>query len=274
MSCQSELDRQKEPDTDAILRMGIESVRPNREKIRSVIERRLQEERRNPHSMPSVSQPFFRWALAAGFAAIVLFVSYSFLFPPSSTEDRFVLLPMGKTFIGTSSDFVSEPKEIKSNGQTIETMEKSYASLVQTKQFTLRLNESTSIQITRPNRIQLMKGSLYSEIEKRSDPSHAFAVTAGDLTATVLGTQFSVDRKEDRIEVAVREGRVQVSTRQGESILLTGGESVVFSNGKIGAPTNVLPGKIAPWSQALIQEETRNQQWRHLMQKYYGSRMF
>src|SRR5690606_30056941 len=58
-----------------------------------------------------------------------------------------------------------------------------------------------------------------------------FVVHAGDRKITVLGTQFSVRRAEDRVVVAVLDGRVEVAElkdgRAMRSSIITGGDVAV-----------------------------------------------
>jgi ferric-dicitrate binding protein FerR (iron transport regulator) len=111
-------------------------------------------------------------------------------------------------------------------------------------------------------------------VEKRGRSSKPFSVQAGDLTVQVLGTQFSVEWLDDRIQVAVREGSVRVVSRQGEEKILNASECVSFQNDKIGQSQPIAPEQIAPWSRSLIREETSNQHLRRLMREYFPSRLF
>jgi transmembrane sensor len=53
-------------------------------------------------------------------------------------------------------------------------------------------------------------------------PTRALEVRAGDVSVTVLGTVFSVERVADRVGVAVESGTVRVNWRGGSAILQTG----------------------------------------------------
>ncbi|MEO0412513.1 MAG: FecR domain-containing protein [Pseudomonadota bacterium] len=55
----------------------------------------------------------------------------------------------------------------------------------------------------------LLSGQALFSIAK--DPSRMFTVTAGDLTAKVLGTVFDIKRSVDIVRVGVREGSVEIS---------------------------------------------------------------
>lgn len=57
--------------------------------------------------------------------------------------------------------------------------------------------------------VQLSEGSAYFEVS--SDLSRPFSVRAGDLTATALGTSYSVSQNAGVFRVAVTEGDVEVS---------------------------------------------------------------
>lgn len=70
-------------------------------------------------------------------------------------------------------------------------------------------------------RIRLLRGELY--IEAFHDPSRPMIIDAGDATVTVVGTRFSVNRHDDAVTVAVREGRVRLASDNGEQSLLQAG---------------------------------------------------
>lgn len=64
-------------------------------------------------------------------------------------------------------------------------------------------------------RVALIEGRAFFEVT--ADPARPFQVTAGDVSATVLGTAFEVRRGDDDTRIAVREGRVRVARHGGSS---------------------------------------------------------
>ena len=73
--------------------------------------------------------------------------------------------------------------------------------------------------------LSLTRGSGRFEVAPR--PERSFSVRAGDVTITVVGTAFSVERIADRVGVSVERGTVRVEWGVG-SRLLTKGESGWF----------------------------------------------
>jgi len=73
--------------------------------------------------------------------------------------------------------------------------------------------------------LSLTRGSGRFEVTPR--PERSFSVRAGDVTITVVGTAFSVERIADRVGVSVERGTVRVGWGVG-SRLLTKGESGWF----------------------------------------------
>lgn len=73
--------------------------------------------------------------------------------------------------------------------------------------------------------LSLTRGSGRFEVTPR--PGRSFSVRAGDVTVTVVGTAFTVDRIADRVGVAVERGTVRVEWATGLR-LLTKGESGWF----------------------------------------------
>jgi len=103
---------------------------------------------------------------------------------------------------------------------------------------TVELNSGSKISaaITDDERvITLSEGEVFFDIaHKEGQP---FRVLAGQQVITVLGTKFSVQKKNDGIKVIVREGKVQVDylqeTEGSEVAILTAGSIAVTDSDEI-----------------------------------------
>ncbi len=262
------------PDTDTIFRTLAGSIQPDVEKIRTGVEQAIREELQNPSPQRPFQSFAPRWAYATGLLLALVFVSYLIVNQNNKIDPFYYFLPLGPARIVSAGETISQPGELKAEGETIETLPNSVASLICVNQYRVRLAQLSSIHVVDPNQIRLEKGSLFAQVEKRGRSSKPFSVQAGDLTVQVLGTQFSVEWLDDRIQVAVREGSVRVVSRQGEEKILNASECVSFQNDKIGQSQPIAPEQIAPWSRSLIREETSNQHLRRLMREYFPSRTF
>lgn len=75
----------------------------------------------------------------------------------------------------------------------------------------VELNTSTELRIhLRPDAraVELLRGE--ASFQVMHDPTRPFIVTAGDTAVRALGTQFSVRRRDQSVEVLVTEGKVAV----------------------------------------------------------------
>jgi transmembrane sensor len=74
------------------------------------------------------------------------------------------------------------------------------------------------------------------------DPQRRFVVHAGARDVAALGTQFSVHRDGDRVEVAVVEGRVEVEDVKDAAsvspVIVTGGDTVVTEGSSVHVAAN------------------------------------
>lgn len=107
--------------------------------------------------------------------------------------------------------------------------------LLREKKDDVRLPEQTHIVISKlsPDSeevvIDLMQGSIWSEVSPRSSPD-AFQVRTPELTAGVRGTNFRVDRMSGASRVSVFDGVVHVtSARTGVFVSLTKGQAAVVN---------------------------------------------
>lgn len=93
-------------------------------------------------------------------------------------------------------------------------------------------------------RIELRKGEALFEVAH--DPQRPFTVQAGDLSATALGTVYSVRRDADATAVTVARGRVAVRDPSGEAVL-EAGEAVNQTAGTMAAKYPVNTDKVLAW---------------------------
>ena len=84
-----------------------------------------------------------------------------------------------------------------------------------------------------------MTGKVHYDVVQ--DEAHPFRVTAPAATVTVLGTVFQVS--DARVDVT--EGRVRVDGSQGESVILTAGQSALLQDGVPTLEETALPNPSA-----------------------------
>jgi transmembrane sensor len=134
------------------------------------------------------------------------------------------------------------------------------------------LNTDTNIRVilsAQERRIDLDRGEAFFQVAK--DPSRPFVVYVGDKRVMAVGTQFSVRRESDDVQVVVTEGRVRLSTapqslvpalreaagRKGEDS--TARNDPFSAAGSAAPPATLLPaGTVARTSktQVLVREQT------------------
>lgn len=92
---------------------------------------------------------------------------------------------------------------------------------------TLNTNSHLAVSVSKSRRrVELEHGEAFFEVAP--DPSRPFVVVAGGRRVTAVGTQFSVRRDGDLVEVIVTEGKVRMDdgtrrSSRGEPVLLTAG---------------------------------------------------
>jgi transmembrane sensor len=112
----------------------------------------------------------------------------------------------------------------------------------------LPLEAGSTLALVReaPERVELSLGRGRARFDVVPKPERAFLVSAGDVTVTVLGTAFTVERVADRVGVTVERGTVRVDWKVGTR-LLRKGESGWFPPLLVeGAPAAVSKDEGAP----------------------------
>lgn len=106
--------------------------------------------------------------------------------------------------------------------------------------------------------IRLLHGEAYFEVAP--DPTRPFTVTAGDFSATALGTAFDVRRLDEQVSVSVTHGRVAIA----DDAIPVPGEPLVAGDwlsvaGSGDVETGVMPPEdMAAWrSGKLVVQNTR-----------------
>ena len=96
--------------------------------------------------------------------------------------------------------------------------------------------------------VALAKGGARFEVTHR--PDRVFSVRAGDVTVSVLGTAFSVERVADRVGVAVTRGAVRVEWGVGARQLAAGEDGwfppLLVSPSPDGGPGETAPQELRP----------------------------
>jgi transmembrane sensor len=102
----------------------------------------------------------------------------------------------------------------------------------------LNTNTRLRVRITANTRsVWLERGEAFFTVAH--DPHRRFVVHVGERDVAALGTQFSVHRDGDRVEVAVVEGRVEVEDAASASpIIVTRGDIVVTHGSSVHVAAN------------------------------------
>jgi transmembrane sensor len=76
-----------------------------------------------------------------------------------------------------------------------------------------------------------LQGNALFEVAK--DPAHPFVITYGNVTLTVLGTSFSVEQRNDSVQLIVLTGKVNMSDSHNINLNVLPNQKVVYAQGLI-----------------------------------------
>ncbi len=117
------------------------------------------------------------------------------------------------------------------------------------------LNSGSTLTYSMPftgDRSVALTGEAWFEVAH--DEKHPFAIDAGDLDLTVLGTAFNVSAypEENYTEVVLENGKVLVSCgNYKEGMVMTPSERLVYENGKVTRST-ADPSKYSSWTEGKL----------------------
>jgi FecR protein len=163
---------------------------------------------------------FFRWFLPLGgvaAAALAILV----LMQPS---------PVAINPIGTVSKAV-QPAAASSRfssgmaifvGDSIITGDGEGLSLLLARRESVRIDENTELHIDARDRFTLVKGRVYADTGQFMYRDGGLEIETEFGVVTDVGTQFSVSSRDQRFEVAVREGRVDMRNDSSTLVVLVG----------------------------------------------------
>lgn len=89
-------------------------------------------------------------------------------------------------------------------------------------------------------------------IDAARDPQRPLHITAGDASVSVLGTHFAVSRFHARVTITVGEGQVAVRDAYRNQTVLTSGQQLIVSNGKLGETQQVDTQLALAWKEDRI----------------------
>ena len=98
----------------------------------------------------------------------------------------------------------------------------------------LQLNTDSAIQVRMSageRQVRLLRGEGFFEVAK--DPARPFVVQSGDGWVKVVGTRFSVARRDAQTLVQVAQGKVQVSSGSGAPVYLEPGRAVEYQDQRL-----------------------------------------
>jgi hypothetical protein len=186
----------------------------------------------------SVSDMFSAWGLKlalAGAAFLVLFAMFSSPRMPVSLDHSDTPLPI--KLVQTFKMTINEgPKIDKSMDAPVTLDSDQIAEIIVPDGSTLTVSGPAKLNVF-PRGFHLIEGNLIAKVTKsRKD----FKATTPHGKISVLGTIFSCDTTSRRTTVKVLQGKVRVTPDQGQSIILTAGESTEMQN-KIITDSETIP---------------------------------
>ncbi|NCE91221.1 FecR family protein [Pseudomonas sp. L13] len=114
----------------------------------------------------------------------------------------------------------------------------------------LQLNTDSAVQIRMSageRQIRLLRGEGFFDVTK--DPARPFVVQSGDGWVRVVGTQFSVARRDDQTRVLVAQGKVEVSAGSGAPVYLEPGRAVEYQGQHLADVHGFDPASGFAWRQ-------------------------
>ncbi|HAA41520.1 FecR family protein [Pseudomonas poae] len=114
----------------------------------------------------------------------------------------------------------------------------------------LQLNTDSAVQIRLSGgerQIRLLRGEGFFDVTK--DSTRPFVVQSGDGWVKVVGTQFSVARRDAQTRVQVAQGKVQVSAGSGEPVYLEPGRAVEYQGQRLAEVHAFDPASGFAWRQ-------------------------
>jgi FecR-like protein/putative zinc finger protein len=94
----------------------------------------------------------------------------------------------------------------------------------------VRMNENTELELSHPRSVSVADGQVFSSVARKDTP---FQVTVGTATITAVGTRFDVQRRIDRVVLAVLEGSTRLTEGTTPERVVNQGEAVSLSHGTV-----------------------------------------
>ena len=115
-----------------------------------------------------------------------------------------------------------------------------------------------------------LQGEAFFDISR--DPSRPFRISAGEAKVEVLGTSFSVNTGNGRVELVVKTGRVRFASGKNadEHVIVSAGEKAALINGTVSKQRNADENFDAWQTKKLVFREEPLAQVIHVLNNYYN----
>lgn len=114
----------------------------------------------------------------------------------------------------------------------------------------IQLNTDAALSIDlsgNERQVRLLRGEAWFEVSH--DAARPFVVEGGQARVRVLGTRFSVSRRDASTRVYLAEGRVEAEAQGGAKVVLAPGEVVDAAQGRLSAVQAFDPAVAFAWRQ-------------------------
>ncbi len=116
--------------------------------------------------------------------------------------------------------------------------------------------------------LSLERGEVYFEVVNQ--PEYAFVIQTALGEIEVLGTSFNVRLENELLEVAVEKGKVQLTSNKNETLIISGGQTGILTQGNLSLQDQVNANLFAYATGRLSFEETSIREVLHILEKTYG----
>lgn len=249
--------KQREVELEAILNAIAPAADPDMDKIQRNIHRQLVLGNTKPSSSSNHYSMF--WRLSYGVLTIFLagFVWLTFFNEPSRPDALIVYTEGNEVAITDSSQNWVPAKQDDGFylGSTIQTGPNSRTTIMLSDSAIIRLDVSSKVVVKSRHELELESGKLFASVSKRRNGETPFAVYAGDVDVTVLGTEFEVARANQDVSVSVEKGHVRVAKSDTNFRNLLKGAAVSYQQTNLGTPQNVNVKQIALWKNNMMKRD-------------------
>jgi hypothetical protein len=168
-------------------------------------------------------------------AAVVFAVMIGFIYNIQGENDSALIKSLyanGELLVSTDNETWSpfDDEQLHEN-VWLKTNNSGFATITMIDDSEIRVNSNSTLKLLNPSTVQLIEGEIYHDADNSQADHLTIQTSMGQINH--IGTRYLVNKKQDKLQIAVRNGMVEVSKNNEITQVSSGKQLEIDENGSL-----------------------------------------